>query len=374
MNVVRQLAAALLVALVAGALVPGAASAASMRTVYVDDNGTPNAAGKGACGKPNYAAIQAAVNDLTAKKVVVCAGNYVETVTVQRSLKLEGRAGATIKAPAGDSLAIVEFRGPQRSLLNGFTITGAGSNVAAGVRTSGFVCEDTPCGPTEVTIEHTHVSDIYSSGDFGVGGTGIFIYKSQANVEENTVERYGYAGIDADGGDRAGTFAQIDSNTIRGQGKGGASASQIGIRLDETFMDLEDNAVSGNYGGGAGDGIGILVVFANGAIHDNAVTDNHTGVHYGPGAGTLRSNDIHDNAANGIELFSSTGVTVVENNSFNNGGDGIHLHAGATGNTVRGNRAHGNGGTDIFDGNGAPLVNTYSGNTCGTSNPSGLCT
>src|SRR4051812_8188379 len=102
MNSVRRWASALLVALVIGVLVPGAALAASGRTVYVDDNGVANAAGTGKCGKPNYTTIQAAVNDTSAKHVVVCKGVYVEQVTVERSLTLEGRSGAVIQVPAGE--------------------------------------------------------------------------------------------------------------------------------------------------------------------------------------------------------------------------------------------------------------------------------
>lgn len=351
-----------------------AALAATNRTVYVDDTGTPNAAGKGKCGKPNYSSIQAAVNDLSASTVVVCKGTYVETVTVERSLSLQGQSGAVIQAPAGDAVAIVQFRGPQKSRLRGFTISGAGANVAAGVRTNGFVCDDTPCGPTQVSITKNHVSDIYSSGDFGNGGTGIFIFQSQATVEDNTVERYGEIGIDADGDDRADTFAQVDGNTIRGQGQGGTSTTQIGIRFDETDMDAEDNTISGNYGSGAeGLGYGILVVFANGSIRDNTVKHNHTGVHYGPGAGVLRSNEISNSAGNGIELFSTINATIVENESSNNGGNGIFIAAGATMNTFKDNKAFGNGGTDLFDANGTPLVNTFTSNKCATSNPAGLC-
>src|SRR5262245_9060263 len=66
MNSVRRCVAALLTALLMGWLVPGAAGAANGRTVYVDDNGTANAAGKGKCGEPNYTTIQAAVNDTSA--------------------------------------------------------------------------------------------------------------------------------------------------------------------------------------------------------------------------------------------------------------------------------------------------------------------
>src|SRR5262245_57123809 len=251
MNCMRRWArwppGALAIALLMGGRVPGAALAASGRTVYVDDNGVANPAGKGKCGKPNYSTIQAAVNDTSARRVVVCKGTYVEQVTVERDLTLEGRSGAVIQAPAGEFDAIVLFRGPQTSRMKGFTITGAGSaTVGAGIRTNGFVGDEIAFGPTQVTISHNHISDILDTRFGPSGGIGILIFQSQADVSDNTVERYGFAGISADGDDRADTFAQIDGNIIRGQGTGGAIESQIGIRLDETSADVEDNTISGN--------------------------------------------------------------------------------------------------------------------------------
>jgi parallel beta-helix repeat protein len=370
MNAVRSRLLMMLLAVALGLLAPGAANAAG-RTVYVDDNGTANAAAKGACGKPNYSAIQAAVNDLSASRVVVCQGTYVELVTVERSLTLEGLSGAVIKAPAGDALAIVQFRGPQDSRLRGFTITGAGANVTNGVRTNGFVCEDTPCGPTKVSIINNRVSDIHTTSDGVNTGIGIFIFQSQANLEDNTVERYGYIGISADGDDRADTSAQIDGNVIRGQGSGGSSPRQIGLRADETTVDAEDNSISGNRGSELG--VGILVEFAGGSYRDNTVENNGVGVRLAPGSGIeLRSNEVNDNAGNGIEL-SGTNTLIAENEVSDNGGDGIHVSAGATGNTVESNTAEDNAGTDIFDGNVAPLPNTYADNNCDSSSPGGLC-
>lgn len=376
MNALRRWAQALLIALLMGGLVPGAALAASGRTVYVDDNGAANPAGTGRCGKPNYSTIQAAVNDTSATRAVVCKGTYVEQVTVERSLTLEGQAGAVIKAPAGEFLAIVLFRGPQTSRMKGFTVTGVGSStVAAGIRTNGFVSDDIDYGPTIVTLSNNRVTDIRDTRNGRLDGTGIFIFQSQADVSDNTVERYGFIGISADGDDRADTSAQIDGNVIRGQGTGGASTSQIGIRLDETTVDMEDNTISGNYGSGAdGVGIGILVEFAGSSIRDNIVKQNDTGVRFAPGAGVeLRSNEIHDNAHNGIELFSTFNTTIVENESSNNGGNGIYLAAGTTSNTVSGNTALDNGGVDLFDESGPPPANSYTDNTCDTSIPSGLC-
>jgi hypothetical protein len=372
MSTLRPWARAGLLILLAWALAPGALFAAG-RTVYVDDTGAANPAREGRCGRPNYASIQAAVNDPAARRVVVCAGTYVEQVTVERSLTLEGRPGAVIQAPAGEVEAIVLFRGPQTSRLKGFRISGAGSTtVEAGVQAYGFVGEDIDYGPTHLTVSRTHVSDIYDTRYGRTDGIGIFIYQAQGDVSDNTVERYGYIGIAADGSDRAGTFAQIDGNIVRGAGPG-ASQRQIGIYLDETPVDVEDNTVSGNYGSGD-EGVGILVEFANGSIRDNTVRRNDTGVRFAPGMRTtLRSNEISQSARNGIELLRTFEALIVENDTLHNGGSGIFLDAATHDNIVRENDAEKNGGGDIVDASGPPPANLYADNSCDSSSPEGLC-
>lgn len=381
-----------------GAFAPHAAFAAG--TVYVDDTGVANAARSGQCGRPNYAQIQAAVDASPAGgKIVVCAGTYVERVTVaSKSLTLEGRSGAIISAPAAGEDPIVTFAGPQTSRIRGFTITGAGSSgLEAGIRVNGFEVE----AKTIVTIARNHVIDIPALAAGG-GGIGIFVEEATSDVTDNTVERYGQIGIVADGNQVGDTFSQIDDNTVRGQGLGGANATQIALRIDETTVDVEDNSFTGNYGSGpAALGVGILVEFAGGSIRDNVVANNGTGVRLEPSSGLeLRSNEVHDNAANGIELLNTSNATIAENESDRNGGDGISLIStggaatgnsirtnklrnngghglsiglGATGNTVKENRARPNAAVDIVDANGLPLANTYSDNRCDDSNPAGLC-
>ncbi len=361
--------AAAVAAAIAGGAGLGTASAASMRTVYVNDDGPTNAASKGSCAKPNYATIQAAVDDLTVKRVLVCAGTYTEFVKVERSLTLEAKPGATIRSPlvgVDEHNAIVAFNGPQRSRISGFTISGAGSGIYAGIRTQGYVPDEGEAGPTYVSVSKNSVTDIK---------VGIAIYKGEANVEDNTVERYRVMGIEADGGDRAGTFAQIDGNTVRGQGAGGESETQIGIRLDETDADVEDNIISGNIGGGPDAlGFGIVSEYANASIRDNTLTDNQIGLWLSPGLRNIvRSNVISRSVGNGIELTGTSAALIVENGVSGSGGDGIHLNLGAHANTLRDNRIAGSGGTDLYDANGAPLVNAYSSNHCTTSNPAGLC-
>ena len=398
MDTLRRLVLVALVALLAGIALPGAASAAGTRTVYVDDNGTPNAAGKGACGKPNYASIQAAVNDLTAKRVVVCKGTYAEQITVGRSLSLEGRSGAVIAAPASLSGvgAIVEFSGAQTSRIKGFTITGA--NTAA---TNLYVGVDVRDGAT-LTISHNRIRDIRGVGLGSTQGTGIVVDAARADITDNTLERYGTGGVLVTS---PGGFAMIDGNTLSGQTGAELNNGQIGINIREGGKgDVEDNTITGNKASDGG-GIGIVVDLTDSvSLHDNTVTNNGRGIVLGDETGDVevRSNVVRDNLGDGIFLTDASFNTIVENESSGNGGEGIHVETAAGepnafhnviatnrvhnngGNgifigvavaqtIVKENKVHDNGGTDIVDANGTPLVNTYSDNTCGTSNPSGLC-
>ncbi|MBC8076471.1 MAG: right-handed parallel beta-helix repeat-containing protein, partial [Chloroflexales bacterium] len=308
MNAVQRWAGALLVALLLGALAPGAASAASGRTVYVDDTGAASAAAKGQCGKPNYSTIQAAVNDLSATRVVVCNGTYTEQVMVERSLTLEGRSGALIQAPAAlsGSNSIVGFSGVQQSRLKGFTISGASTadpNLFTGVRV---------VGDAQVSISHNRIRDIRGVALSSTQGIGIYVDAARADITDNTIERYGTEGIYVTSG---GAFAMIDDNTIRGHESPELNNGQIGINIREGAQgDVEDNRITGNKHDNGGTGI-VVDQTGNVSLRDNTVTNNGRGIVLGDETGNIevRSNEVRNNVGDGIFLTDAGFNTVVEN-------------------------------------------------------------
>jgi parallel beta-helix repeat protein len=395
MNAVRRWAGVLLAALLASLAVPGPTYAASGRTVYVDDNGVANAVGKGKCGRPNYSTIQAAVDDLSVGRVVVCKGTYVEQVAVTRSLTLEGRSGAVIEAPAvlGTSGSIVSFNGAQESRLRGFIISGASTadeRLGAGVSVN---------DGAQVTISHNRIRDIRGLWASSTQGVGISVDGAHADISDNRIERYGIGGILVTS---PGGFAQIDDNIIRGHEAPELNNGQIGINIREGGQgDVEDNRVTGNKQGGGGIGI-VVDQTANVSLRDNTVRDNDRGIVLGDETGDIevRSNEIRNNTGHGVMIIDAGGNRIVENEISGNGGDGIRvqsadppatdnlidsneisdsggngisLDVGAINNQVSDNEVSDSGGLDILDENGTPLVNTYSDNDCDTSNPSGLC-
>ena len=390
MPAVRRGTGALLMAALVGTLTPGVAAAASGRTVYVDDNGTASASAKGACGKPNFSTIQAAVNDVSTTTIVVCKGMYSEQVAVTRSLSLGGRAGATIQAPADldDLGAIVLFLGAQKSRLSGFVISGASTpdpDLHAGV--------DVRDG-AEVAINRNRIRDIRDVSVRSTQGKGIYVDGARAEITDNGIERFGTDGIFVW---NPGGFATIEGNTIRGL-EPDIIGGQRGIHLREGGRGkVEDNTITVNT-----NGTGILVSqTAAVLIRKNTSTGNAAGIILSGETSDIqvRGNTVRDNTSVGIDLADAGQNTVADNVVVNNGGDGIrvetfprelrnviagnrvrnndgdgiHIGRGAADNTVEKNRVRDNGGTDILDLNGEPLVNAYADNRCKTSNPDGLC-
>lgn len=384
MDRARHAVSLILIAVLMGFLAPRATLAQASRTVYVDDNGTPIPASRGACGKPNYASIQAAVNDTSATRVVVCKGIYTELIRVERSLTLEGRSGAVLQAPTvpNFSIAIVSFTGVQQSRLKGFTITDDNTT-----DTQVFAEVDVR-DAAQVTISHNH---------FRARRPVILVSVGQADITDNIIEWSSGEAINASS---PNTFVMIDDNTFRSQGP---QEGLIGIDIREGASgDVEDNMITGNNGELSA---GIIVDLTDQvSIRDNTVTHNALGIVLGDetGAVEVRSNLIRNNTSHGIFLTDASFNTVVENESDHNGGsgiwvetapsdpnafqnvirtnkvhdnrgDGIHLGRGVRGTIVKENKVTHNSGVDIVDDNGLPLVNIYTDNTCGTSNPTGLC-
>lgn len=389
----------LLIAVLVSMLTSGAAFAQASRTVYVDDTGTADAARSGRCGRPNYATIQAAVDDVSVARIIVCSGTYTEQIRVARSVILQGRPGALIQGPTvlDPSLigAIVAFQGPQQSRLEGFTITGASTTDA-----QLFTAVDVRDG-AQVTITRNRIRDIPDNSPIFQAGVGIYVTEARADITRNMIERYADHGILLSSGN---TFATISGNVIRSPGASGPSGSQIGIDVREgAEADVEDNTITGNTSDVFVDGTGIVVdLTAHVAIRGNEVRDNDRGIVLGDETAyvEVRGNKVRDNTSFGLLILEASYNTVVKNEFNHNGGDGIALQSGdppatgniidsnkandnrgngislglgAVGNTLKQNEAVKNAGFDLTDANGGPPANVYTDNKCGTSNPDGLC-
>ncbi len=82
-------------------------------------------------------------------------------------------------------------------------------------------------------------------------------------------------------------------------------------------------------------------------------------------------NDVADGSGSGlVAQGTSTGNTIRLNEIHGLAGNGIRLLAGATGNTLIGNDATGNDGTDCMD---DPEASTWTDNLGDDASPAGIC-
>jgi nitrous oxidase accessory protein NosD len=314
-------------------LVPGIASAAPS-TVYVSPSGSAGAVDQ-SCGTAAYQSVQAAVGAVPAQgAVIVCTGTYMESVTVSKSLRLEGRGDATIDAtgqPYGVGVAASYVT------VSGLTVENAsvGGTLADGIVTAGLV------NGTMVAADHvTIVGDVTEDND----GSGIDLNSTS------------------------------DSAAIGNRSTGNA----VGINVSDDFdQPAAHNRISGNVANDNPGGCGIALADHTGkGIFGNVVTGN---ISNDNGLGTPAAPNA--SAGSGVILAAPAAGGVYDNviagNTFDgNGHAGFDVHAHApglnfSGNVVTGNRIGVNNlrtsegdqdTTGVYLGDAGPLTITVVGN------------
>jgi len=308
---------------------------------------------------PSFATIQAAVNASSAGgTVLVCPGSYPEQVAIDKALNVIGvlsgtEKAAVIVAPAGGIVqnttslssgnpiaAQILVTNATGVNISNLTVDGANSQISVGgcspVNLVGVLYQN-----ASGTLNHLAVINQALTG-VSIGcqsGLGIFVQSgnsgtSNVSIVNNYVENYQKNGITAN---EAGTTVTITANNVVGQGPTTGAA---------------ENSIQVGFG-------------ATGTVHGNVAMDDV----FSPD--TISS---PGNAASGILVFASTGVTVT-NNTVGNTQFGIAFVSDATAGsadngTIQGNRIS---ATRVFDGvelcgNG----NTVIGNTISGSDESGV--
>ena len=256
------------------------------------------------CRRAQYSTISAAVAAAPAgATVVVCPGTYVEDVTVNKPLTIEG-SGATVAPSASDASPLT----PILNANNGFTVVGPWVTI------SGFTV-------------------------VGATGDGMLVAGDHALIQGNTVENNGLAdpnnpgnGINVDGS----SYSLVRNNTVTGSGNGGIQLANdpdaIGLTVICSFL---GNPCSGITGTATYD-----------AVIDNNVNNNpfacgillvdHLGT---DGSSADLVDGIHDDLIEGNQ---------VENNAMQGYGAGILLASYSPGgavynNLITGNDVSGNG-------------------------------
>jgi hypothetical protein len=335
-SLTRSFITALVGAVAVATLIPAAAAGASTdgATTYVAPGGTSGAAGT-SCSTAQFSSIQAAVDAATAgSTVVVCAGTFKESVTIDKQLTLQGMPGAIIDAKhqaygVGMTASYVT--------VESLTVIHAsvhGGQPGDGIITAGF----TQSGP--VPADH-------------------------AQILYNTVTDNQGAGIDLNSTSHSVAMGNVSQHN----GIGINMSNDLGVPSSHNHVLL--NIANDNPGG-----CGIVLADHSGSgIFDNTIAHN---VANNNGLGSPTAPDA--SAGSGIILAGGAGGVYdnkVADNTFNgNGHGGVALHAHApglnfSGNVITGNRIGTNNlrtdfadleTTAIYLADASPLTITVTGN------------
>jgi parallel beta-helix repeat protein len=309
-----------------------------LRLTSLEDRTTPsNLTVNAAFTNPapgQFTSIQAAVNAASpGDRINVQPGTYNEAVSITTSnitLFATGTPGtAIVRAPSGADIAIHVDGGATGVAITGFQVVGANAGIQFG--------------------------DHFDSppSDSGSG-----------SANANIVNGYAQVGIEVIG---QGSSAAVFRNTITGPGVAGEANAPIGIQIsDGATSDCEFNVVSANLGNSNNEGVGILVFeTSNVEVSRNTVSTADEGILLFSFEGDPRvtncdvsMNTSFNNTFNGIGLLNADNNTIVKNDVFTNGFDGINVGADpndpnaaqgtATGNLFDGNSAENNGRAGIF--------------------------
>jgi parallel beta-helix repeat protein len=383
----------------------------NLRVEVLEDRWVPSTLHVGS--NETYHTIQAAVNAASSgDKILIDNGTYQEQVTVNKSIELKGQGNSVhIKAPTtlgspttSNPDAIVRVTGSSTNAkIDHLTIEGASSsgtqNLYYGVRVDGGAYADIKNNTITKIIDssNSNLGVAIEVGNGGSDGTGAQV--GQANIENNTIEKYQRAGIVIND---TGSRADVKNNCISASSTYNPP-SQTGVQVSfGAAAHIKNNSISGNSNGS--DGTGVLLVSPGAfntsdgddyfvtVVKNNEISGNDYGI-FGssvvntlsgqPASAKIKNNDIScntyvgmefdnssqlsiknnhvchngsDNTADGgIYLFNTTNSTIANNHCDGNDGSGIYVDATSTGNTFTHNHCHSNdddpvaGNADVVD-------------------------
>lgn len=330
-------------------LLAGPASARTS-TVYVAPHAARPASGHGqSCERPGYTDIQLAVeNAELGGTVVVCAGTYKTSVTVDRRVDVVGRHGAVIDAtgqPYGVGVAASWVTISGLTVMNASPLDPDHGLLADGILTAGLTAN----GP--VPADHVRIIGNVVKGNLGSG------------IDLNSTE-----------------YSVAIGNVASENGVGINVADDLGV--PSAHNTIQFNVTNKNFGG-----CGIALADHTGAgVTDNVVSFNQSNDN---GLSTPTAPDA--SAGSGLIMASPIAGGIVRNNtishnSFNGNGHGgvvVHSHVpnipgspanDFTGNVISGNQIGTNNlrtdtsdlqTTGIYLGSASPLTIRVSGNLIG---------
>jgi parallel beta-helix repeat protein len=300
-------AAAAMVAMVV-ALVEGSQAGAATTTLFVDrSNPACSDAGSGTATQP-FCTINAAAAKVTAGLTVqVLAGTYPEDVTVRSSGTSD--AHITFTAAQGANVTLsgqtdgFYLSGRSWVTINGFNVTNT-TGYGIAVNTSSYI-----------TLSNNHVSysgqPISGYTKYGIRLNAI----TDSLVSQNTVDHNTNAGIGlVSGSTRNAVIGNVSFRNAEGYQRAAA-----GIHL----YDAPANTVAGNIS------------------HDNE--DSGINIYPGSSGCTVYDNVTYNNGDHGIDDSFAPNATIVANSVYQNVTAGINVEGGSTGATLANNVSVDNG-------------------------------
>lgn len=339
----------------------------------------------GNCKNSQYLTIQAAVTAAApGSEIVVCAGTYVEQVTIPASkndltLRSDKPLAAIIQAPAvmTGNKAIVDVAGAQNVTIRGFTITGPGGGGCDSIRWGVRVDSG-----GSATIRENHITEIRDNPFSGCqNGVAIDVGRmsegqvGSATIQKNIIDNYQKGGIVVS---NVGSSADVKDNDVTGVGPT-AVIAQNGIQISAgATATVQHNTITDNvYTPQSVVSTGILL-FSPGAVtidHNEASSNDVNIYSFDASNPVITHNKVSGGSFDGIDVVQTTGANVSHNTALNNVYDGIYVDPTATGNTFSHNKMKGNGEFDANDqsvGTGScGTGNTWDHNECDTDNTGG---
>ena len=310
-------------------------------------------------GVPSFTAIQAAVNASSAGgTVLVCPGTYPEQVSIDKALNILGAQNGTEKASI--------ITAPSGGIVQNTTSLSSGNPIAAQI----LVTNATGVNISNLTVDGAN-SQISVGGCTPVNLVGVLYQNASGMVNHLAVINQALTGASIGCQSGLGIFVQ----------SGNSGTSNVSI-VNNYVENYQKNGITANEAGTT------VTITANNVVGQGATTgaaENSIQVGYGA-AGKVSSNVAMDdvfspdtisspgNAASGILIFASAGVTVTSN-IVGNTQFGIAFVSDATAGpadngSIQGNRIS---ATRVFDG--VELCgsgNTVSGNIISGSDESGV--
>ena len=301
------------------------------------------------CASVQHAVDVACVGDL----IEVGAGTFSETVTVPKTVTINGTGAATTTIQAPGTLpalgTIVTISGAGTSVeIRNLTVAGPGAGGCGSINAGIFVRDS-----AFANIHDNNILDIRDAPLSGCqNGIGILVGRNSlsttgtATIQDNVISGHQKGGIVVD---RAGSSATIDGNAVTGVGttpliaQNGIQVSR-GATAQVTDNDIADHRCDHFTCGpdpvADTTSIGILL-FNNGqpmTVSGNDVANNDTGVYQSTTAGgstAITNNTVTGNRFQGVYIdegtASLTGNTIASNPLY---GLIAVAFAGATGDSV----------------------------------------